>query len=42
MSDWVAHLDDASGYTYYQNNLTGETTWDKPDFADFQSTGPQV
>ena len=31
MSDWVAHLDDASGYTYYQNNLTGETTWDKPE-----------
>ena len=38
MSDWVAHLDDASGYTYYQNNLTGETTWDKPEgFVDSET-----
>lgn len=29
-SEWTEHLDDASGYPYYYNNVTGESSWTKP------------
>lgn len=29
--DWSAHVDPESGHTYYYNQATEETTWDKPD-----------
>ena len=29
-SAWVAYTDDETGDTYYHNEETDETTWDKP------------
>jgi len=28
---WVAYLDETSGKTYYNDTVSGEVTWDKPD-----------
>ena len=28
---WKACRDEESGYTFYWNQETGETTWDRPD-----------
>jgi WW domain len=28
--NWIAVLDDASGSTYYYNQVTGESTWERP------------
>jgi ankyrin repeat protein len=28
--EWVEKYDKSSGHTYYENNATGETTWEKP------------
>lgn len=28
---WVKRYDDASGYYYYENDLTGESSWDPPE-----------
>jgi hypothetical protein len=30
-SDWVALVDEGSGYTYYYNNATEETSWELPE-----------
>ncbi len=41
-TEWVEHFDEASGYPYYENLLTGETTWDCPEsiyHEENQSTG---
>lgn len=36
---WVAYLDETSGKTYYNDTVSGEVTWDKPDsvIADAQT-----
>jgi hypothetical protein len=31
-SDWIPLVDPASGDTYFCNEVTGEVTWDKPQF----------
>ena len=28
--EWVEVYDESSGHTYYQNNVTGESSWEKP------------
>ena len=28
--EWVEAYDESSGHTYYQNNVTGESSWEKP------------
>lgn len=30
MADWTEELDEDSGKTFYYNNISGKTTWDKP------------
>ena len=34
MTEWSHHVDPDSGYTYYLNETTGETTWEKPEGYD--------
>ena len=31
LHEWSSHVDESSGHVYYQNNSTGETTWEKPE-----------
>ena len=28
--EWLEVYDESSGHTYYQNNVTGESSWEKP------------
>ena len=29
--EWKAHVDEASGETYYYNTVSGLTTWERPE-----------
>ena len=42
VAQWVPCVDEASGGTYYYNELTGESQWDAPLDATGQSYGAQI
>lgn len=33
-ASWVQRFDPASGYPYYENTYSGETTWERPAVLD--------
>jgi len=39
-SGWEAHMDEGSGCMYYSNEMSGETTWDKPPSFSFSPEPP--
>ena len=39
-SGWAAYVDPGSGRTYYSNQSTGESTWDKPAMTTTPSPAP--
>lgn len=39
---WIALLDPNSGMTYYANQTTGETTWNKPEFVQPTTSVAQI
>ena len=41
-SGWEAHMDDGSGSMYYSNEMSGETTWDKPPSFSFSPEPPPL